>query len=257
MVKFLDIISPMNRRNFLACAALTPIFANELMASNIKDIYLSKEEWELLVSVNARLKRVKRYVGFANFNLLSFKDTLFYARNYRKIGAFTKKEIVLMDKLFHEDQSQYGFYGSKTCENINNKISRKDVKKIPYTGHFLFNGKAQSDYESLKKDVGDTIILTSGVRNVVKQLSLYINKIYNCRGNITKASISIAPPAYSYHTISDFDVGIKGWGYKNFTADFASTYEFSKMQKLDYIGMRYNKNNKDGVRFEPWHVEVI
>jgi len=29
------------------------------------------------------------------------------------------------------------------------------------------------------------------------------------------------------------------------------------MKKLPYIGMRYTKNNKDGVRFEPWHVEVI
>lgn len=246
----------MNRRNFLACAALTPVFAQELTADD-NDIYLSKEEWKVLVSVNTRLKRIKRHVGFANFNLISFHDTLFYARNYYAIGAFTKKELELIDKLFQEDQNQYGFFGPKTCNDINNEISRKDVEKIPYTGHFLFKGKAQEDYENLKKDVGNTLILTSGVRNVVKQLSLYVNKIYNCRGNITKASRSIAPPAYSYHTISDFDVGRKGWGYKNFTADFASTYEFNQMIKLDYIGMRYNMNNSDGVRFEPWHVEVI
>ena len=246
----------MNRRNFLSCAVLTPLFANELMADS-DDIYLSREEWELLVSINSRLKRVKRHVGFANFNLISFKDTLFYARNYYRIGAFTKKELDFIDKLFQEDQNQYGFYGPKTCKDLHNKITRKEVIKIPYTGHFLFKGKAQDDYENLKKDVGNTLILTSGVRNVVKQLSLYVNKIYNCRGNMTKASRSIAPPAYSYHTISDFDVGRKGWGYKNFTADFASTYEFNKMIKLDYIGMRYKMNNSDGVRFEPWHVEVI
>jgi hypothetical protein len=246
----------MNRRNFLTYSVLTPIFANQLMADD-GSVYLEKEEWELLVSVNKRLKRLKNYIGFANFNLISYKDMLFYARNYHKIGAFTKKELELIDRLFYEDPTKYGFYGQKTCYNIENKISRKDVEKIPYTGHFLFKGKAKNDYENLKKDVGDTLILTSGVRNVVKQLSLYVNKIYNCRGNMTKASVSLAPPAYSYHTISDFDVGRKGWGYKNFTADFASTYEFSKMKKLDYIGMRYNKNNSDGVRFEPWHVEVI
>ena len=246
----------MNRRDFLACVALTPMFANELMASS-NDQYLSKEEWMLLVSVNKRLKRVKRHVGFANFNILSYRDMLFYARNYSRIGAFTKKEILFIEKLFFEDPKQYGFFGKQTCNNINNKISRKDVKKIPHTGHFLFKEKAVNDYVNLKKDVGNTLILTSGVRNVVKQLSLYVNKIYNCRGNMTKASISIAPPGYSYHTISDFDVGRKGWGYKNFTADFASTYEFSQMTKLNYIGMRYHKNNKDGVRFEPWHVEVI
>ena len=246
----------MNRRIFLTCAALSPLFAQELLAGN-SDIYLSKEEWELLVSVNSRLKRLRRHVGFANFNLISFNDSLFYARNYSSIGTFIKRELAFVDKLFSEDPSKYGFYGYKTCTDINNKIHKKDVQKISYTGHFVFKGKAQEDYNNLKKDVGDTLILTSGVRNVMKQLSLYTDKIYRCRGNMTKASISIAPPAYSYHTISDFDVGRKGWGNKNFTADFATTQEFSKMQKLDYIGMRYNKNNKDGVRFEPWHVEVI
>ncbi|MDQ7045920.1 MAG: M15 family metallopeptidase [Sulfurimonas sp.] len=246
----------MNRRNFLACTALTPLFANDLMA-NANDIYLDRDEWALLTSVNARIKRVKKHVGFANFNLISFKDTLFYARNYSSIGAFTKKEIAFLDKLFYEDPKQYGFYGEKTCFDIKNIVKIKEVQKIPYTGHYVFKGKALEDYTKLKQDVGDTLILTSGVRNVVKQLSLYVNKIYNTRGNMTKASESIAPPAHSYHTISDFDVGRKGWGYKNFTADFASTQEFNEMMKLDYIGMRYNKNNSDGVRFEPWHVEVI
>ena len=246
----------MNRRNFLAYSVLTPVFADQLMADD-GSVYLDKEEWNLLVSVNDRLKRLKKYIGFANFNLVSYNDMLFYARNYHKVGAFTKKEIQFIDKLFYEDPRKYGFFGPKTCDNIENKVSRKDVEKIPYTGHFLFKGKAKNDYDNLKKDVGNTLILTSGVRNIIKQLSLYTNKIYNCRGNMTKASVSLAPPAYSYHTISDFDVGRKGWGYKNFTADFASTYEFSKMQKLNYIGMRYNKNNSDGVRFEPWHVEVI
>ena len=248
-------MTTMNRRLFLTSMALTPLFANEMLAST--DIYLSRDEWKLLISVNNRLKRVKNYVGYANFNLISFNDALLYGRHYPKIGAFTKEELEFTDKLFYEDPSKYGFYGEKITLSITNTIKKKDVKKIPRTGHYLFRGKAQQDYEFLKDDVGHSIILTSGVRNVVKQLSLYCNKIYSCGGNMTKASISIAPPAYSYHTISDFDVGRKGWGHKNFTADFATTHEFKKMKELSYIGMRYNKNNKDGVRFEPWHVEVI
>jgi LAS superfamily LD-carboxypeptidase LdcB len=136
-------------------------------------------------------------------------------------------------------------------------VSAKDFIKVPYTGHYIFKGQPEQDYKNLLNDVGPTLVLTSGVRNVIKQLSLYVNKIYYSNGNLTKASVSIAPPAYSYHTISDFDVGRKGWGYKNFTADFATTDEFSKMRKLDYIGMRYDENNSDGVRFEPWHVEII
>jgi len=225
--------------------------------ANSSDVYLSSDEFRVLTSVNGRFKRLKRYVGFANFNLISFNSALYYGRNYSKIGAFTKEEIALIDRLFSESPSDYGFYGHKTCLNLNNKIPKSDVIKIPRTGHYLFKGKPQEDYINLLKDVGDTLILTSGVRNVVKQMSLYVNKIYNTGGNMTQATNSIAPPSYSYHTISDFDVGKIGWGYKNFTADFASTNEFEKMTQLEYIGMRYTMNNRDGVRFEPWHVEVI
>ncbi len=246
----------MNRRYFLTTIAFTPIFANEIVKKS-DDVYLCAEEFQTLVSLNNRLKRLSRFIGYANFNIVSFRDALFYARNYSKIGTFTKAELSLVDELFYENPNEYGFYGVKTCMNLNNKISRKDVVKIPHTGHYLFKGKPEQDYKKLKQDIGDTLVLTSGVRNVVKQLSLYTNKISNCYGNITKATYSIAPPAHSYHTISDFDVGLKGWGYKNFTSDFARTKEFKEMRKLDYISMRYNKNNSDGVRFEPWHVEVI
>jgi len=246
----------MDRRKFLTYLSSVPIVTSELMA-NSGDFYLDREEFKLIVSINSRLKRVKHYVGFARFNLISYQDTLFYARNYPVIGAFTRKELAFIDRLFYEDPNKYGFYGSRTCTDIDNEISLRDVDKIPHTGHYLFKGKPQKDYKEVLNDVGSTLILTSGIRNVVKQLSLYINKIYNSSGNMTKATISIAPPSFSYHTISDFDVGKKGWGYKNFTADFALTNEFEKMTQLEYIGMRYEKNNKDGVRFEPWHVEVI
>ena len=245
----------MKRRDFLATLAFVPILSSELFASN--DVYLTKEEFATLTILDKRFKKLRRFVGFANFNLLSYPHALSYARNYPQIGAFTKAELILIDRLFHENPADYGFYGDKTCYNIENFISKKDVNKIPRTGHYLYKGKSQKDYDSIVKDVGDTLILTSGVRNVMKQLSLYANKIYRTGGNMTQATISIAPPAYSYHTISDFDVGKKHWGYKNFTSKFAKTSEFKKMRQLDYIGMRYSKNNKDGVRFEPWHVEVI
>ena len=246
----------MNRRNFLTFVFLAPTFSTALMAED-SDVYLSPDEFTTISTLNSRLKRLKRFVGFANFNLISYNQALYYGRNYQKIGAFTKKEIAMMERLFDENPNNYGFFGKRTCMNIDNRVSRKDVKKIPHTGHYLYKGKAEQDYKKIISDVGDSIILTSGVRNVVKQMSLYVNKIYNCGGNMSKATISIAPPAYSYHTISDFDVGRKGWGYKNFTSDFALTSEFEQMTKLDYIGMRYTMNNRDGVRFEPWHVEVI
>ena len=246
----------MNRRNFLSLSVLTPFLANDLFAKN-KDILLSTNEFVVLNDLRQRLRRIRSFVGFANFNIISFNDTLFYARNYLAIGKFTKDELSLVEKLFYENPTQYGFFGDITSANINNKISKKDIKKISYTGHYLFKGTPLSDYKRMTKDIGNSLILTSGVRNVVKQLSLYCDKIYYNHGNLTQASLNIAPPAYSYHTISDFDVGRKGWGYKNFTADFAKTSEFYQIKKLDYIDMRYSRNNKEGVRFEPWHVKVI
>ena len=250
----------MNRRNFLTFTYVSLCLANNLLANNqniVDDIILSNDELLVLKDITTRLKRLQRFIGFGNFNIVSFSDALFYARNYSAIGRFTKDELNLIDKLFYDTPAKYGFYGDKTSFNINNKIVKKDVKKIPHTGHYLFKGTPLNDYARLRKDIGNNIILTSGVRNVIKQLDLYCKKIYSCRGNITQASHHIAPPAYSYHTISDFDVGKKGWGYKNFTSDFAKTVEFNKMIKLNYIDMRYTKQNTDGVRFEPWHVKVI
>jgi len=244
----------MKRRSFLSLIVSAPLFANEHLQSS--DIYLDAIEYASLRALNQRLKRLRAFVGYANFNVISYQDALFYARNYPKIGAFTSQELSLVERFFYEDPRQYGFYGKRTCTNIENIIADKEVIKIPYTGHYIFKGEAEQKFHRLSKDVGETLILTSGVRNVIKQLSLYVNKIDHCHGNITKASISLAPPGYSYHTISDFDVGRKGWGYKNFTASFAQTQEFSRLRGLDYIRIRYTENNTDGVRFEPWHVEI-
>lgn len=106
-------------------------------------------------------------------------------------------------------------------------------------------------------DIGDTLFLTSGIRSVVKQTKLFLDKLHSVDGNFTQASRSLAPPAYTYHSIGDFDVGKKGFGYDNFTPRFALTEEFFAMRKLKYIDMRYTINNKDGVRYEPWHVKII
>lgn len=246
----------MNRRNFLLFAGFSPLFAKDFININ-HDVYLNKEDMETLNILDKRLKRVRGFVGFGHFNYISFDEVLYYARNYPRIGKFTDKEKKLIEKLFYSSPMNFGFYGEKTVDNITNKISKKDITKIPYSGHYIYKGKPLDDYNRVVKDVGNNIILTSGIRNVVKQLSLYISKLKSLNGNLSKASSIIAPPAYTYHAISDFDVGKKGWGGKNFTSAFARTDEFAKMRKLDYIGIRYTVNNKDGVRFEPWHVKVI
>ena len=246
-----------NRRSFLTLLASTPIFANQIITKKNNDIFVSLEEWPIFTSALERLLRVRKYVGYGNFNIISFDKALFYARNYTKIGEFTKDELALLDELFYEEPTKYGFYGKRTNHNITDKIKTKDILKIPHTGHYLFKGKALDDYTRIKKDVGHDVVLTSGVRGIVKQMTLYMKKIYSLKGNITEASYSLAPPAYSYHSISDFDVGKKGFGYSNFTEKFTTTKEYKNLKKLDYISLRYTVNNKEGVRYEPWHIKVI
>ena len=128
---------------------------------------------------------------------------------------------------------------------------------MPNTGHYLFKEQSFTYYEKIRHSVGEGIVLTSGIRSNVKQLHLFLAKVIRVKGNLSRASRSLAPPGYSYHGIGDFDVGRKGWGGKNFTDAFSKTDEFKRMQDLGYVAIRYDEGNQLGVRFEPWHIQVV
>ena len=248
----------MQRRAFIGFAAASLASLSCAQETSVDSgVFLSPQEWLPFETARNRLNQVQRYVGYANFNLISFDEVLKTASNISKIGAFTQDELALIEKLFYDETQQYGFYGKRTCRSLTDKINEKETVKIARTGHYLFKGESLTAYERLEKDVGPSLILTSGIRAIPKQMDLFFDKIKRCQGNISLASKSIAPPACSYHTIGDFDVGKKGWGYLNFTAKFARTEEFWKLQKLSYISTRYTINNKDGVRFEPWHIQIV
>ncbi len=168
-----------------------------------------------------------------------------------------KKELEFLESIFYYDPKYHGFYGQQVSQKITQRINKNEVIKIPNTGHYLFKGEPEKIYYKMIGDVGESLTLTSGVRSIVKQTKLFLDKIDSVDGNLSVASKSLAPPAYTYHSIADFDVGKKGFGFANFTPRFALTEEFLKMRKLKYIDMRYTINNKDGVRYEPWHVKVI
>lgn len=263
-----DAVQIDSRRNFLIKSALLSVAgATTLGAETVdnlstylkqsSDIYLSKEDFVTLTTLRERFKRLKRFVGYANFNIISYNSSIFYARNYSSIGRFTHAEIQLMERFFYEDPVRYGFYGERTVENISHAIKRKDLKKISRSGHFIFKGDSLESYNRLQHDV-DTkdIILTSGVRSVVKQMRLFVDKLYRNKGNLTKTTNAIAPPAYSYHSTGDYDLGKKGFGFANFTPRFALTKEYNELKKLSYIEMRYTMLNNDGVRYEPWHIKA-
>jgi hypothetical protein len=253
----------MTRRDFLSLTAILPLCNGSLLGEGfahkegIIDIFTTKEEWTTLVLARERLSKVKKSIGYGKFNIISFDAVLGVAKNDSRIGEFSKKELELLDKLFYDNPNKYGFFGTKTTQKITQVIEEKDTIKINYTGHYLFRGKSLEDYNRILKDVGKDIILTSGIRSVPKQMSLYLDKIYALQGNISKASRIIAPPAYTHHAISDFDVGKKGFGGRNFSTLFTTTEEFKSLVKLEYVNIRYTENNKDGVIYEPWHIQVV
>ena len=152
---------------------------------------------------------------------------------------------------------EYGFMGKKIITSMTEQVNRKDGIKISGSGNYLFKGKPLDTYYKLKKDIGDNLILTSGIRSIVKQMYLFLAKVEGSMGNLSKASRSLAPPGHSYHAVGDFDVGNIGMGEMNFTEQFAETEEFRQLVKLGYISIRYTQNNYFGVRYEPWHIKVV
>jgi hypothetical protein len=220
------------------------------------DVYLGKDKLPLLRSTVSRLKRLQRLVGHGNFHLLSLDYGLKLSRNYSRVGKFTRQELDFLEGIFYSDSSVYGFLGAKPLDTITASINKRDVVKIPRSGNYLYKGEPQALYEKVKKHVGKEVYLTSGVRGVVKQFMLFLNKTNKNKGNLSLASRSLAPPGYSFHGIADFDVGQKGYGAMNFTDRFTTTEVFQKLEQLDFVSIRYPKDNFEGVRFEPWHIRV-
>ncbi|MBW1650432.1 MAG: M15 family metallopeptidase [Deltaproteobacteria bacterium] len=220
------------------------------------DIYLKLSQKNILKSVLKRLNRIQTQIGYSNFCLLNFDEALKTAYGYTTIGSFTKQEIDFLEMLFYNDAKIYGFYGAKPLNNITGKIDASKAIKIKNTGNFVYNGLALETYNKILKDIGGDVILISGIRGIVKQFYLFLNKLKRSGGNLSLSSRSLAPPGYSYHGIGDFDVGKSGYGVLNFTNDFTKTDVYKKLVKLGYINFRYPQNNRLGVRFEPWHIKL-
>lgn len=225
--------------------------------SHREDVYLEPKRYPTLISTFKRLDRVQNLVGHGNFNVVGFDETLKYAGRYSSIGRFTTEEKDFLEELFAANARQFGFLGEKVITELTASIPKKERKKVPRTGHFLYRGESEALYKKLKKDLGGSIVLTSGIRSVVKQTHLFLAKTIQSKGNLSKASRSLAPPGHSYHGVGDFDVGKVGFGRKNFTEEFANTEEFKKLVDLGYVDIRYPRDNEFGVRYEPWHIKVV
>ena len=220
------------------------------------DVIINSSTYSTFESTVLRLRRLQRLVGHGNFNILNFPDGLALARNYSKVGAFTKSELDFLELVFYEDGQRYGFMGQKPLKEITDQVKKKDVIKIPRRGNYLYKERSIEIYGNIKKELGDKVILTSGIRSVMKQFLLFLNKTYESKGNLSLASRSLAPPGYSFHGNGDFDVGQVGYGKLNFTGTFTETEVYKRLSELGYLKLRYPEDNTLGVRYEPWHIKI-
>lgn len=219
------------------------------------DIILSPEQFALLCGLVDRLGRLQRHIGHGFFYILSMDEALRYARR-PSIGAFTRQELDFIESVFHADAAAYGFLGKKPLTSLTSSIPSREVFKVPGMGNYVYRGAPLSTWETIRKIMGDQVVLTSGVRGIVKQLHLFLAKAQSSNGNLSLASRSLAPPGYSFHGVGDFDVGQRGYGIRNFTSDFTQCEVFRELEERGFITLRYPRDNFLGVRFEPWHVKV-
>lgn len=224
---------------------------------HVGDIFLKGNDLDLMQRCWLKLKRTSEVVGYGNFNILSFDSFLKVCRMYPRIGELTPDELNFLETIFYHDATRYGFYGQRVFKEINHEIPQKEITKLGNTGQHLFRDRAIYLYKELSAHIGSSLIMTSGVRGVPKQLYLFLNKAVRNRGNLSLSSRAIAPPGYSFHGCGDFDIGRIGWGYRNFTKEFETTPEFKELYRLGYVKLRYPFGNLLGVRYEPWHVKTV
>ena len=258
-------LDPLPRRPYLPPIAdlhlddiiLDQVAQDQVAVLALPDVILSGPQRVAFDSALARLRRLQIHVGHGNFNVIGWDQTLKFARNRDSIGAFSRNELNLLEALFFTDAQTLGFYGNKVVTSLSTNIAQRDIIKIPRSGHFLFKGTSTDTYNKIRRDLGDSVVLTSGIRSVVKQIYLFMNKAEKVDGNLSIASYSLAPPGHSYHAVGDFDVGKKGFGSRNFSEAFAQTDEFKRLIDLGYLDIRYPPQNPFGVRYEPWHIKVV
>ena len=220
------------------------------------DVFFTGRKLELVKSLVVKFRAVQNYVGYGHFNVMGMDEFFRCAAAARGAGEITAEERLFLEEMFYFDAKKYGFQGDKVVLGFTDTLDKSSVVKVPGSGHFLLKGIALDTYEKIRKDVGESLILTSGVRALAKQYHLFFEKGLEAGGNMSKASRSLAPPGYSFHGQGDFDVGRKGYGLRNFTDQFAATEEYKKLLDLGYVQIRYTASNELGVRFEPWHIKV-
>ena len=154
------------------------------------DIIISGADYGILRSTVKRLFRLQSYMGHGYFYTLSFTGGIYMSGKDPAVGKFPASEIEFLEKIFYADAANYGFLGHKPIQNINLRINRKEIVRDSLTGSYLYKGAPVETFKKIKRILGDNVILTSGVRGLMKQFLLFLNKVYRNNGNVSLASRS-------------------------------------------------------------------
>ena len=165
------------------------------------DIWASPEQMLLIYSCYNKLSQVQRRVGFSNFNYVDFPTVIQTAKQQRRTGRyfgekaecttpFTRNEEAFMEQVFGFDANALGFHGQKVIRSQNYRVNPKDLTFMD--GHFIRKGEALEKYSNIKIQVRDKMAqtagkskrrqaalnmqITSGIRNIPKQMRLFFRK---------------------------------------------------------------------------------
>jgi LAS superfamily LD-carboxypeptidase LdcB len=110
----------------------------------------------------------------------------------------------------------------------------------------------------LGSDLGKQLVVKSGYRSPAYQLYIFLYNLKEYSWDIDKTLETVALPGYSEHagTPQALDLRAKKHVGHEQSYDFSRTphYHWLKENGSDYgFSMSYQKNNKTGTQFEPWH----
>ena len=165
------------------------------------DIWASPEQMLLIYSCYNKLSQVQRRVGFSNFNYIDFPTVIQTAGQQRRTGRyfgkkaectvpFSRDEEAFMEQVFAFDANAFGFHGEKVIHSQHYRVNPKELTFMD--GHFIRKGEALEKYSTIKNQVSDKIAqtagkgrrqqaalnmkITSGIRNIPKQMRLFFRK---------------------------------------------------------------------------------
>ncbi len=185
------------------------------------------------------------------------------------LSSLNPAERKLTKKIQNLNISKYGkktpFYGTKPVSENFIMVRGQKYKDKTSAYRLLVSWLPENVFrafkkmnQSLKRETGKLLLIDSGYRSPAHQMLVFL---YNLRKNdwkIKKTVESVALPGYSQHgcpkkqAIDFTTAGI--FGKKN--KDFSQTKEYQWLKKNAakfgfYLSVP--KNNKVGVKFEPWH----